>query len=192
MRTCILLGICVVLLVGQKAGAGTVPPLVFDEKGNGAFGPGFLANDPGPGGLHAVLTYHLPFAGVPGDVLLTDANAGGAFLDVIRFNGNGTLIFYSDNVDGADSLADTPSPPSALYPNQTRIPEVGPEGNNGAFYTPGPNDPGFDPSLPTYHFISDGDATTPVPVPLPLASLSALAACLVLLPAARKLRALAR
>jgi len=89
------------------------------------------------------LTYRLPFAGVPGDVLLTDADvAGNPFLDVIRFNGNGTLVFYSDNVGGVDALADTPSPPTALYPNQVRIPEVGPEGNNGALYTPPPGGPG--------------------------------------------------
>ena len=139
-----------------------VGSFAFDEFGNGAFGPGVLAPDPGPGGLPSVMTYHLPFAGVPGDVLLHDADvAGNPFLDVLRFNGNGTLLFYSDNVDGADSPADTPSPPSALYPNQVNLQEVGPEGNNGVFYTPGPNDPGFDPSQPTYHFISDGVVPEP-------------------------------
>jgi hypothetical protein len=35
--------------------------------------------------------------------------------------------------------------------------EVGPEGNNGAFYTPNPGDPGYDPTvgLLAYNFISD-------------------------------------
>jgi hypothetical protein len=163
----VLTGLIVSFLLAQPASAAI---LTFDENGNGEFGPGVLQLDPGPGGLpFPVLTYRLPFAGVPGDVLLTDADvAGNPFLDVIRFNGNGTLVFYSDNVGGVDALADTPSPPTALYPNQVRIPEVGPEGNNGAFYTPGPNDPGFDPSLPTYHLISD----SPVPEP---ASVSLLA-----------------
>ncbi len=149
----LMLMLCAELARGQAG-----PPLHFDEQGNGAFGPGVLAPDPGPGGLPAVLTYHLPYAGLPGDVLLTDADAGGAFLDVIRFNGNGTLLFYSDNVDGFDNLADTPSPPDALLPNQIRIPEVGPEGNNGALYTPTPNQPGFDPSLPTYFFGSSAES----------------------------------
>jgi hypothetical protein len=92
---------------------------------------------------------------------LHDGALTAPFLDVVRFNGNGTLLFYSDNTDGFDSPADTPSPPTALYPNQVNILEVGPEGNNGALYTPGPNDPGFDPSGPTYNLISD----TPVPEP---------------------------
>jgi hypothetical protein len=152
--------LCAGLAWGQ-AGA----PLVFDEEGHGAFGPGVIAPDPGPGGLPAVLTYHLPYAGLPGDVLLTDADVGGNFLDVIRFNGDGTLRFYSDNTNGIDNLADTPSAPGALYPNQIRIPELGPEGNNGALYTPTPNQPGFDPSNPTYFFQSD----TRVPEPSSIA-----------------------
>ena len=56
---------------------------------------------------------------VAGDVLLQDG-IGGPILDVVRFNpaGNGgnpdyhaSLLFYSDNVDGFDALADTSSPP---------------------------------------------------------------------------------
>src|SRR5207244_2606792 len=49
-----------------------------------------MSADPGPGGLSSVLTYDTfgaPF--VPGDVLLTDADAGGAVQDVIRFNPGG-------------------------------------------------------------------------------------------------------
>jgi hypothetical protein len=139
--------------------------LTFDEFRNGAFGPGVIAPDPGPGGFGAVMTYNLPFAGVPGDVLLRDADEGGVVLDIVRFNGNGTLLFYSDDTDGFDSPADTSSPPTALYPNEVLIPEVGNELNNGAFYTPGPNDPGFDPSFPTYRLISDGSGP-PVPEPV--------------------------
>lgn len=140
----------------------------FDEFGNGAFGPGFIAPDPGPGGLNAVLTYNLPFPGIPGDVLLHDANEpGNPFFDILRFNGNGTLIFYSDNIGGADAPADTASPPTALYPNQVNLQEVGPEGNNGAIYTPGPANPGYDPAfLPTYNFISDGVVPEPSAVML--------------------------
>ncbi len=143
----------------------TFGPFTFDENGNGAFGPGVLAPDPGPGGLPSVLTYPLPFPVVPGDVLLTDADASGAFLDVVRFNSDGTistLVFYSDNVDGFEALADTPSPPLAFYTNLISIPELGPEGDNGAFYTPLPGQPGFpflDPE--TYHFISDVSVPEP-------------------------------
>ena len=146
----------------------------FDEFGHGAFGPGHIAPDPGPGGLNAVLTYNLPFAGVPGDVLLHDANEpGNPIFDVLRFNGNGTLIFYSDNIGGADAPADTTSPPTVLYPNQVNLQEVGPEGNNGAIYTPAPGNPGYDPAfLPTYNFISDGVVPEPNAVMLLICGIS--------------------
>ena len=132
--------------------------ITVDENGNGNINGTPLGwtvgADPGPGGLSSVLIYSLPFAGLQGDVGLFDADVG-ATLDYIRFNGDGTLIFYSDNVDGFDALADTPSPPFSFYSNLVQINEVGTEPNNGAFYTPVPTQPGWNPSDPTYHFISD-------------------------------------
>ena len=82
----------------------------------------------------------------------------------------------SDNIDGFDSLGDTAGPPGAFYTNQVTILEVGPEGDNGAFYTPTANQPGFVSGFDVqYHFISDGSA---VPEPgswtLMTAGLSAL------------------
>lgn len=150
--------------------------LTVDENGNGTlngFGgpqalPFYLGADPGPGGLSSVLTYDMlnPPGLVSGDVLMQEG-PGGPVFDVVRFNGNevnpsgnvGSLLFYSDNVDGFDSLADTPSPPGALYPNNITIVEVGPEGNNGAIYTPTAGEPGFvaGASAPVeYVLISDG------------------------------------
>jgi len=149
-------------LLGAIATVGISPAMAqvfsFDEFGNGAFGPGVLQADPGPGGLGSVLTYPLPFAGTPGDLLVHDPLEGGLVLDVIRWNGNGTLLFYSDNIGGVDALGDTPSPPSAFYPNQANMNEGGVEGGlQDLFYTPGPGQPGFDPAVAgaTYHLISD-------------------------------------
>ncbi len=178
-----------------------VPPVLVtvDENGHGSVDllglsvplPGVLMADPGPGGLSSTLTYSL--AGTPaliaGDVFLLEGAAGGGIQDVIRFNPAGTggnpayppsLVFYSDNLGGADDLADTPSPPTSFYTNTVTISEVGPEGNNGAFYTPTPNQPGFVPGFAvSYHFISD---FTPVPEPASVAFLAASvltgAACL--------------
>ena len=69
------------------------------------------------------------------------------------------MIFYSDNVDGFDAPADTGAPPNPLFPNQVHLVEVPNEGGvEAVLYTPGPGQPGFDPSLPpgsTYNFISD-------------------------------------
>ena len=161
-----------------------------DENGNGTINgflglqplPFALQNDPGPGGLAGVLTYSLanPPGLVAGDVLLQDG-PGGPILDVVRFNPNevcaggtlGCLVFYSDNVDGFDSLGDTPSPPGAFYPNNITILEVGNEINNGAIYTPLAGQPGFvaGAAAPVvYDLISDGDGV-PVPEPASLALL---------------------
>lgn len=134
---------------------------------------GTLAPDPGPGGLASVLTYNLlnPPGLVAGDVLLREETGSlldGTILDVVRFNAtNGTLVFYSDNTDGFDSLADTFGPPGSLYPNNITINEIGTEANNGAVYRPTAGQPGFVAGAGgpvTYHLISDGTGS-PVPEP---------------------------
>lgn len=152
-------GLLTFAVVALSCNCGLASTLTFDEMGNGTTGRGALAPDPAPGGLPAVLTYSLGFAVVPGDVLMLDS---GFPLDVIRFNmpptgGPGTMLFYSDDVDGFDALADTVHAPFILYNNQVSIPEVGTESDNGALYTPGPNNPGFVAGADsvTYHFISD-------------------------------------
>jgi hypothetical protein len=130
-----------------------------------------FASDPGPGGLAHVMTYNLfnPPGLVAGDVLLIDGNA---VLDLVRFNPNengGSLVFYSDNIDGFDSGADTSGPPLALYANVIFIPEVGTEFANGAVYIPTRGQPGFvaDAAAPVeYHLISDASQ---VPEPATLA-----------------------
>ena len=136
------------------------PTFSFDEFGNGAFGPGVLQPDPTGGYTNGlVMVFPLPFAGTPGDVLMHDGGLAGPFLDVLRFTGNGQLIFYSDNTDGFDAPADTGGPPNPLFPNQANIVEQGVEGGlEDAFYTPQPGQPGFDTNFvvgTTYHFISD-------------------------------------
>jgi hypothetical protein len=167
--------LAVVPLMLMLCGRASAHAITVDEFGVGTIQSpggtevisGHLGPDPGPGGLNPVLIYPLPFTGVQGDVNLTESTG---VLDVLRFNGDGTLIFYSDNLDGFDAPGDTPTPPRVLYANQASIPEIGLEGDNGAFYTPAANAPGFDPSGPTYHFISDGH-TPVVPEPSSLALL---------------------
>jgi hypothetical protein len=120
--------------------------------------------------------------------VITDADVGGIFLDVIRFNtdattGLSTLLFYSDNIDGYDAPGGTSSPPLAFYPNVVNIPEIGSEDYNYGLYTPGPDQPGFfglDGVAPTvddggalflsYKFVSDGNA---VPEPSTIVLLAA-------------------
>jgi hypothetical protein len=137
-----------------------------------------FAPDPGPGGLPSVMTYNLvnPPGLVAGDVLLSD---NGPILDVVRFNpgeNGGSLLLYSDNIDGFDSGADTIGPPGSLYANHIVIPELGTEANNGAIYTPVVGQPGFvaGAAAPvTYDLISDGVGVVSTPEPSTLILLSA-------------------
>jgi len=96
---------------------------------------------------------------VAGDVVLLESQApAGTVSDLLRFDGNG-VYFFSDlepnetNPDKADvPVIPQPMSPVVLY-------EVGPEGNNGVLYIPGPGQPGYDISgiLPgiRYNIISD-------------------------------------
>jgi hypothetical protein len=154
---CLLL-MTIAVAPGFAAALNTV---TVDENCNGFFQtalavtplPCHFGADPGPGGLPNVLIYTLPFAGVQGDINLTD---GGPVFDVIRFNGDFTLIFYSDNSDGIDALGDTSAPPNSRYPNLVTIAETGTETNNGVFYIPAAGNPGFDANAnPSYNLMSD-------------------------------------
>jgi hypothetical protein len=156
------------------------PLITVDEHGKGSLlfpggAPfptvGVLAPDPGPGGLASALTYNLlgPPGLIAGDVHLIEPGTRDTLSEIIRFNPAGTgspaypasLVFYSDNADGVDALADTGFPTGA-YTNIVTLLEVGPEGSNGAFYTPGPDQPGFVAGFAvTYHFISDDAVPEP-------------------------------
>jgi hypothetical protein len=174
-RWLILAGILPLLAAGAKPAAAAI--IVVDELGNGFvdFTPmgSAITADLGPGGLPMVLTYgRLPFEGTQGDVLMQEANVTS---DVLRFPGDASLRSHSGiSDDGADALGDF-GLPTAFYPNQAFIPELGPEGNNRATYTPLPGQPGFDASNPTYVFVSDGVAqAAPEPGTLALTGLGML------------------
>ncbi len=156
--------------------------ITVDEQGHGTLTntSGFngtlsssLKADPGPGGLSSVLTYDLlnPPGLVSGDVLLREPGGLGFILDVVRFNAsNGSLVFYSDDIGGFDSLADTPAPPSMLYTNIITINEIGPEGDNFALYTPTEGQPGFvEGAAGPVHYKFISDSPSPVPEPSSLA-----------------------
>jgi hypothetical protein len=132
------------------------------------------------------LTYTLPFNGSEGFVILleNEDNLPGPLFgplantddeisipsDLLYFDGKGKLEFFSDAgpFDPADSPADAGFFEALGSPERlgaieevVRLPEVGDEENNGAFYTPTEGQPGWDASLPSYHFISDGVAPEP-------------------------------
>jgi hypothetical protein len=127
--------------------------------------------------LAGALTYSLtnPPGLTDGDVLLREP--GGGLSDLIRFNpvetcaadgSIGCLVFYSDNSDGQDRLADI-GIPDEFNLNQVVLDEVGPEGHNGAVYTPTAGQPGFVAGADgpvTYTFFSDGTFVTPEPASL--------------------------
>lgn len=144
-------------------GAASALTIQVDEFGNGLVDGvpivGHMLPDPAPpfgGGLPGlVLTYDMPFQGVVGNVVLMEPGLNSTVSDMIFFNGNGTLVFYSDMADGAESPADTGFPPNVPLNHVTLI-ELGSEGMNGAVYTPAPGEPGYSAENPaTFIFISD-------------------------------------
>jgi hypothetical protein len=148
----------IAIAIPQTANAQFTVNITIDENGHGQFSnssgfmsalPFTLQTDPGPGGLAGALTYDLlnPPGQTAGDLVLLEN--GGLVSDIIRFNPSetcsgttGCLVFYSDNFDGVDSLADIGFP-TASYTNILTVNEVGPEGNNGFTYTPMAGQPGF-------------------------------------------------
>jgi hypothetical protein len=123
--------------------------------------PFTIGPDPSGGVVGPVLIYTLPFAVVPGDVILTEPGQVPPLTsDVIRFwNPAGInqseIIFYSDfsAADPADAPADV-GLPGQLF-NPITIQEVGPEGNNGAIYNAIPGMPGSTSAPVQYNIISD-------------------------------------
>jgi hypothetical protein len=157
-----------------------------NENGHGTFvnSNGFssalpfaLLPDPGPGGLPAAATYGLlnPPGLVAGDLIFFEVPVN-TISDIIRFNPNqngGSLVFYSDNLDGADALADTGFP-TALYANNITFTEVGPEGANGLTYTPVAGQPGFVAgSGGPVTYVITSDSRVPEPCSLTLLALGA-------------------
>jgi len=160
----------------------------FDEYGTSSssssappMSPGIMQPDPSGGLTVPVLVYTVPLPLVTGDVVMTEPGnpAGGPDSDVVRFwNPTGInqtqIIFYSDfsPTDPPDAPADTGLPGQLLNP-VIIIPEVGPEGNNGAVYTPPAAGPGALPgALIQYNIISDG--RVPEPSTMALAGLGGL------------------
>jgi PEP-CTERM motif len=139
------------------------PLITVDELGNGNFNgqplPSFQSQDPLSGIV--TLTYRLPFATVPGDVqLLEPGNPGtNGISDVLRFDGNGNLYFFSER----EATDVPPFDPADVNQLPGQVPglltvamfEVGPEGNNGALYNPAGGLPGDNSAGATYNFISD-------------------------------------
>lgn len=150
------------------------PPILFP-------GLGVLAPEP----ISGMTTLFYPLGAIlgipttPGDVLLREPGAPtNTFSDLLRFNQNGDVWFFSDretNEITAD-LADVFVMPQPL-PGAVSILEIGPEGNNGALYIPSPTQPGGDaagflfPDGLAYNIISD----VPEPASLSLAALGGAA-----------------
>jgi hypothetical protein len=171
MRRSLAVGAVIIAFsVSGQAFAGLI---AVDEWGNGVgtVGPGFLGPDP-TGGLPNwyVLIYNLPFAGVPGDVMMDADEPAEWWHDIVRFTGQGQIIFYSSGIDGYDASADTPGGPGNVWPpegaNLAWVTEMGPEGNNFALYAPLPTQPGWDPTVPSYRFVSDGQVPEPATLTL--------------------------
>jgi len=128
MKRGVLSTIAVVGLVLAGAGrAAATFQIVFDENGNGLYleagsttwtpDPGVVGPDPSQGLAAPVLSYVLPDNVPTMDVGFYENGTSpdlANLSDVFRFSqnkaGQSVLIYYSDNKDGVDSLADTGFP----------------------------------------------------------------------------------
>jgi hypothetical protein len=114
--------------------------VTLDENGNGTIVGGPFGGTPltlASGGAHPV-TYTLPFTVVPGDVLLVESNQTD-FSDLLRFNNNQVTFFSeleSNETFATSDLADVSVPPTTG--GGPTLTELGPEGSNGAEWTPIP------------------------------------------------------
>jgi hypothetical protein len=175
MKTRVLISLVLITFAGVFAQAQVPIQITVDEAGNGL--PFQMTSDPSGGVVGAnVLVYTLPqpIIGVlSGDIILTEAGSG--ISDIVRFWQNpqnplqpGQLIFYSDNLDGVDALADNGGLPGQLLPITRTLPE-------GVPYAPaGSQDPGFLDSPVTYNFNSDLDSVPEGGATILLLSLSLL------------------
>jgi hypothetical protein len=161
------------------------PMIIFDEFGNGfvngASSPGFVATDP----LNATATLAYAFAGISGDVLVTEPNAtNGAPSDLLRFVRN-QLFVYSDVEIGQPFLG----PPDEGVPqvgqsNFVSVPETGLFGMpytddaNSIVYTPLPGQPGDMGNGVTYVFFSDGSVPEPASMVLMCSGIALVAVVL--------------
>jgi len=152
--------VCIGLLAASTTVFGQFQIVNLDENGNGyitqslpfAYG---VAVEPISG--VRTLWYQLPYAGVAGDVLLQES-VGGPLSDLLRFDGNGHVWFFSDSENGTDfdALADVLQIPQPVGNIAGPFLEQGPEGNNGYLYLPNSGQPGSQPAVPVaYNIISD-------------------------------------
>jgi len=168
-----LVTICAIF--GLHVGSATAQvTITVDENGNSSFGgsplPFTVGPDGGPGGSPTALTYQLPFLGTAGDLVVNEPPLNESRSELIRFDGNGHLFFYSDVTpsDGVNALADI-GVPESFQSNAVLTSEVGTEGNNSITYTPTSGQPGFFTGTAiTYVIISDAAAAIPEPSSLAL------------------------
>jgi hypothetical protein len=164
MKRCIFMIAAVLALGATWAQAQSTNIVIIDENGNGTLNGDPLlwsvGQDSGPGGLSNALIYQFPTTlgnWTVGDLLLQEPSGSGGGSDLIRFNPDNTLVFYSD-MDGAIlDIADIGIPPDRYPNNLTRTELVNGDGSDGIFYVPteGSN-PGFLTGLQVeYHIISE-------------------------------------
>jgi hypothetical protein len=178
------------LLVGLVfCGEALAAPTLFiyvDEWGNasGTDGQGFLGDDPTLGVSNwDVLIFNLPFKGTPGDLQVYEQRDGRKLADIIRFTGQGQMIFYSNDANGLDEPANTPTPPQNAWPvgamNAAQVDMTGSGADGSAVYVPRAGQPGWNVSGPSYTILFGVQLpSVPEPATVVLMTLGGLAVLL--------------
>ena len=178
MRTMAL--VAMVLLAGFAGVAwGGIINVSLDESGNGLINGQPIAwhigQDSGPGGLSNALIYTpSPALGfVPGDWVLRDPPGYTEWSDVVRFNVDQTIVFYSDFGDEGDPPYADVGFPTELQLSVLWLAELNVGPFWGQLYQVSSGQVGYiDGATTTYKIISD---PTPEPATLTLLAVGGLA-----------------
>ena len=147
-------GICAVAIGPLRGGT-----IQLDQFGNGLIGStpisGYLSNYYDGTNTYSALTYNLPFSGQEGSLVMTDPNFSDLPMEILIFNGAGSVFFFAGNMPGSEAFV--PSPPALDYTSLAFVSDTGPEDSSTATVTPSPGAPGYDISGPVY-LIDNGTA----------------------------------
>ncbi len=160
MRIYSIIGLVFALALLGAVAYGANYQINFDENGNGTVNGTpinhYMVDERPAAGPGFALVYNvgLGYGWDAGDLLIYEDQNQTLLSDIVRFNPNGTISFYSAGGDA--DLADGAWP---ITPNgRVSLTEVGTEGNNWVDFTPMvPGTPGWvsGGNTVSYHIISD-------------------------------------
>lgn len=181
MKTTMLAALVLVLVLGGEALAAPTLFIWIDEWGHGVGTSEQGVRGPDPtGGIPNwnVLIYELPFDGTAGDLQIYEQRGGRKLSHIIRFTGHKQVVFYSNDVNGLISWADTPKPPQNAWPLTGLVKAEADVTGSGTdlhvLYEPKAGQPGWTAAIPSYTILIGAALPAPEPATVGLLALGGL------------------